>query len=152
MDIHLGSIIKRFYDVSPITVYVRDLQQGFKRPSFYFPVPDSNEFNGGLNFEFAEHILKVTVFHESASEAVSILKEIKRDLLNTRKFIEYVDENGLSQGEYFSVANLQIRSDEIDNTGTLTLNYTTEEVYGRPDYIPAEYVNITSEVVEHGRK
>lgn len=152
MDIHLGSIMKRFYDVHPMSVYVRDLKQGFKRPSFYFPVPDSNEYNGGLNFEFAEHILKVTVFHDTAAEAVDILTRIKRDLLDTRKTVEFVDEEGTLQGAFFHVSNIQIRSDEIDNTGTLTLNYTTEEVYGRPDYTPAEYANITSEVVEHGRE
>lgn len=152
MDIHLGSILKRFYDVNPMTVYVRDLKQGFKRPSFYFQIPDVNEFNGGLNFEFAEYVLKVTVFHETAAEAVNILSMIKRDLLDTRKLIEFVDEKGAHQGAFFHVSNIQIRSDEIDNTGTLTLNYTTEEAYGRPDYTPAEYVNITSEVVEHGRE
>lgn len=152
MDIHLGSIIKRFHDVNPMAVYVRDLKQGFKRPSFYFQVPDVNEFNGGLNFEFAEYILKITVFHDSAAEAVDILMRIKRDLLDTRKIIEFVNEEGAPQGAFFRVSNIQIRSDEIDNTGTLTLNYTTEEVYGRPEYTPAEYVNITSEVVEHGRE
>lgn len=150
MDAYLGSLINRFYKVVPATIYINKLPEGFKKPSMYFPRPDVNEVSGGLQFEFAEHLLKVTIFGSGIDEVYGNAVKIKKDVLRTRKLIEFVDADGNPLEEYFRVSNIQIRSNEIDATATLTMSYTVEEVYGRADYVPIEYVNIVNEVVDNG--
>lgn len=149
MDAHLGSLINRLYKVSPGSIYIDKLPEGFKRPSMYFPRPDVNESSGGLQFEFADHTSKVTLFGDDIDEVYGKAVDIRKNILKTRKMIEFVDADGNALGEYFRVSNIQIRSNEIDATATLTFNYTVEEMYGRTDYVPIEYVNIVNEVVEN---
>lgn len=149
MDAYLGSLINRFYKVVTASIYIDKLPEGFKRPSMYFPRPDVNEVSGGLQFEFAEHLLKVTIFGSDLEEVYGNAKDIQKDILSTRKLIEFVDAEGNPLNEYFRVSNIQIRSNEIDATATLTMSYMVEETYGRADYVPVEYVNIASEVVDN---
>ena len=147
MDPYFGSIINRLYNIAKIKVYIRQLPEQFQTPSLYFPRPDVNEVSGGLNFEFAENVTRVTIFHKDETDAYDIANDIKNDLIQSRKFIQVVDAEGRPQEEFFKVKDIAIRSSSSDKTATMTFTYSTEQVYGRADYLSAEYVNITNEVI-----
>lgn len=110
MEQELGSIMKYCYDRHPCQVYIKELPQGFKIPSLFFPPPFNFDSPDTTTSYKVSYSLPIKVFgldsHDASQRANGIADEIR----NKRNLIPMVDPDGNPTGQYIRLNKCEVKS------------------------------------------
>lgn len=129
----VASIAKKMYDITNIQdILFDEVQEGFKRPSLYFPPVEQETTDDTLSTFAYDNSMYVKVFGDTTKAAMEIAEQITHAVNCGRNLIPVVNVDGEPTGQKFRLRNISYRAIEI---GTAQLYVRWKSVYA---YAPGE--------------
>lgn len=144
MNQEVGSIMKTFYDLYPVTVYESNVPKDFEMPSMYFPVPtiiNGNDTNMTYEKTFS---MSVKLFHSDDVIAGIKAEMIADEISANKNVIPIVDSDGELTGDFIRLTKLETRAGE--GFMSLVLGWDSNYHYNREEWPPLENLELYSEV------
>lgn len=129
----LGSIMKYFYNINPVTIYTDTMPQGFKLPSMYFPVPIVLSSGDSLSTYKNSYQMFIKFFGKTTREAFQEAQKAAESLKKARMIIPYLNPDGSFSGGYLRLNKGQVKELE-EKVVQLTLDWDSRYPYDREVY------------------
>lgn len=137
LEVQVASIAKRMFDISGIQkIYFDEVEEGFKRPSLYFP-PVEQTVTGDTLTTFAyDNAMFVKVFDKTTKLVMEKANQITHAILSNRNLIPIVDEIGQPTGDKFRLRDTSYRAIDI-GTAQLYIRWKSSYPYTTTTYTKA---------------
>ncbi|WYP24751.1 DUF6838 family protein [Alkalihalobacillus sp. FSL W8-0930] len=143
----VAAIVRFLLEHFPSTVYVNEVPQDFKVPSFY--VPPLASFGGGassLSTYSKSYTLNLKLFHSNQPLAVSVAESLHDECERKRMYMPMIDDNGEEIDNFVRISRIDVRPGD-GASATMVFQWSSPYQYVRPDY-----VNIENFTLEGGMK
>lgn len=127
LEEEVASIAKKMYDISGIqNMFFDEVQEGFKRPSFYFPPVEQTVIGDTLNTFAYDNAMFVKVFDKTTKDAMGIAEQITHSISMGRNIIPLMSEAGVLTGKVFRIKDISYRAVDV---GAAQLHIRWKSIY-----------------------
>ncbi len=114
LEEEVSSIAKKMFDISGIqNIYFDEVQEGFKRPSFYFPPVEQAVIGDTISTFAYDNAMFVKVFDKTTKAAMRLAEQMTHSISAGRNLIPLMSEAGELTGKVFRIKDISYKAVDV---------------------------------------
>ncbi len=124
----IAAIARKMYDSSAVSILFDEAEEGFKRPSLYFPPVEQTPRGSSLSTFGFDNVLYIKLFGETTRSAMEAAQKIAYQIAAEKNLIPLVNESGAATGRVLRLKEISCK--KVDTAAAqLTVRWLSVYAY-----------------------